>query len=251
MCWWAAVGGAVGCGGGACVGVVRAFCGGVSCVVLGGSSWWSVVAVRGGWSWAWQFLGGCGTCGVGMAGGGGGVCVLPACLPFAPFAVSSSAFPLPLSFCFFGLFLCLFFFGGGRVRVARVRLLWCWACVWVCVGAGVGVGAVGAGWRVGSGFPVSVSVLRHLVAFGYRVGSGWSSAVVVWCLCGWFRPLGSAWVAWLDAAVRVGVFVAWAVWTGPNCLVGALLLGAGRLVWARLVSWCAAWVMVWVRFAWV
>ena len=35
VCWRAVVG----CGGGACVGVVRAVGGGVSCVVLGGSSW--------------------------------------------------------------------------------------------------------------------------------------------------------------------------------------------------------------------
>ena len=71
VCWRAAAGGAVGCGGGACVGVVRVVGGGVSCVVLGGSTWWSVVVVNGGWSWAWRFLGGCGTCGVGLAGGGG------------------------------------------------------------------------------------------------------------------------------------------------------------------------------------
>ena len=65
VCWRAVVG----CGGGACVGVVRVVGGSVSCVVLGGSSWWSVVAVRGGWSWAWQFLGGRGTCGVDSWGG--------------------------------------------------------------------------------------------------------------------------------------------------------------------------------------
>ena len=52
VCWGAAAVGAAGCGGGACVGVDRLFGGGVSCVVLGGSSWWSVVVVPGGWSWA-------------------------------------------------------------------------------------------------------------------------------------------------------------------------------------------------------
>ena len=78
VCWRAVVG----CGGGACVGVVRVVSGDVSCVVLGGSSWGSVVAVRGGWSWAWRFLGGGRTCGVGTVGGGGarvrvGSCVHP------------------------------------------------------------------------------------------------------------------------------------------------------------------------------
>ena len=43
VCWGAAAVGAAGCGGGACVGVDGVFGGGVSCVVLGGSSWWSVV----------------------------------------------------------------------------------------------------------------------------------------------------------------------------------------------------------------
>ena len=68
---WCAV---VGCGVGACVGVVCVVGGGVSCVVLGCSSWWSVVAVRGGWSWAWRFLGGHRTCVVGTVWGGR-VCV--------------------------------------------------------------------------------------------------------------------------------------------------------------------------------
>ena len=65
VCWGAAAVGAAGCGAGACVVVDRVFGGGVSCFVLGGSSWWSVVVVPGGWSWALRFLGGCGTCGVG------------------------------------------------------------------------------------------------------------------------------------------------------------------------------------------
>ena len=48
VCWGAAAVGAAGFGGGACVGVDRVVGGGVSCVVLGGSSWWSVVVVPGG-----------------------------------------------------------------------------------------------------------------------------------------------------------------------------------------------------------
>ena len=111
VCWGAAAVGAAGCGGGACVGVVRLVGGGVSCVVLGGSSWWSVVVVLGGRSWAWRFLGGWGTCGVGLAGEGGArVCGL-ACLPSALPAVSSSAFPLLLSFRWL-VWLCFFFWGG-------------------------------------------------------------------------------------------------------------------------------------------
>ena len=50
VCPGAAAVGAAGCGGGACVGVDRVAGGGVSCVVLGGSSWSSVVVVPGGWS---------------------------------------------------------------------------------------------------------------------------------------------------------------------------------------------------------
>ena len=54
--------------------------------------------------------------------------------------------------------------------------------------------------------------------------------MVVWCLCGWSRLLGSAWVAWPDVGVRVGALMAWAVWA-----VGTRLLVAGRPVWAWLV----------------
>ena len=106
-----------------------------------------------------------------------------------------------------------------------------------------------------SGFPVCVSALGHPVAFGFRgvgkggAGGGRSAAVVVWCLCGWSRLSGSAWVACPDAGVSVGVFLARAVW-----VAGVPLLGAGRLVFADgawLVSWCPAWVVVRAGFAWV
>ena len=157
VCWGAAAVGAAGCGGGACVGVDRVFGGGVSCVVLGGSSWWSVVVVPGGWSWALRFLGGCGTCGVRLAGGEGArVCGL-ACLPSVPPVAPSSACPLLLSFRWL-VWLCFFFGGGGGWGAVRgygcvpvsapgsqtARVGGCgswlvsgwrgraWACVWVC-----------------------------------------------------------------------------------------------------------------------
>ena len=128
VCWGAAAVGAAGCGGGACVGVDRVFGGGVSCVVLGGSSWWSVVVVPGGWSWALRFLGGCGTCGVGLAGGGGArvwACVFALCSPRGPFLCLSltALFSLACLALFF-----LFFFGGGWLA--------CCAWVWVCAGVG-------------------------------------------------------------------------------------------------------------------
>ena len=266
VCWRAAVEDVVGCGGGACVGVVRVVCGDASCVVLGGSSCRSVVAVRGGWSWAWRFLGGCGTCGVGMAGRGGARVCGPALRPslffFGPWCPRRVCPQLPPRFplltfpcpSLFACSFCFFFLGGGRVRLVRVGRLWCWAWVWVRVGAGVGVGVgdVGVGRLLRSGFPVCVSALRHLVDFHFRgagpggAGGELSAAAVVRCLCGWLRLPGSARVAWLDAGVRVGVFEARAVW-----VVGSRLLGAGRLLWAWLVLCCPAWAVVWVRFAWV
>ena len=207
VCWRAVVA----CWGGACVGVVCVVGGGVLCVVLGGSSWWSVVAVRGGWSWAWRFLGGCGTCGVGMVGGGARVCVGSCVRPLLPPRFLRQPFPC-LSLC-----ACLFFFGGGLRVVARFQ---CWAWAWLRAGAGVGVGVgvVGDGWLLRSGLPVCVSALRHLVASGFRgagpggAGGGRLAAVVARCLRGWSRLLGSVWVAWPDVGVRVGVFMAWAVW---------------------------------------
>ena len=59
--------------------------------------------------------------------------------------------------------------------------------------------------------------------------------MVAWCLQGWSLLPGSAWVARPDAGVRVGVFMAWAVW-----VVGTPLLDVGRLVWAWLV--CVGWM---------
>ena len=89
----------------------------------GGLLWWCL----GGGLWL-----GCSWEGAGHAGSGwlgwGRACVFwPVCLPSCPSAVSSSAFPLPLSFCLF-ILLCFFFvfFPGG---VAGVRRFWCWAWV--------------------------------------------------------------------------------------------------------------------------
>ena len=145
--------------------------------------------------------------------------------------------------------------------VGRFR---CWAWEWVRAAAGVGVGVavVGDGWLWRSGFSVCVSPLRHLVASGFRgagpggAGGRWLAAVVAWCLRGWSRLLGSAWVAWPNMGVRVGVFMAWAVWA-----VGTPLLGAGRSVWAwlfcvggmgRAVGYvCAEGVVGWVWALWV
>ena len=208
VCWCAAAGGAVGRGGGARVGVVRAVGGGVSCVVLGGSAWWSVVVVPGRWSWAWRFLGGCGTCGVGWAGGGGRACVgLRVCLLFSP---RSLPLPFPCSCLFAGLFgFVFFFFWRGW--------LGCFACVWVCAGAvaGVGVGVVGDGGRVAFALWV-LCVCAGPQASGFQgagpgvAHGGWLAAVVAWRLHGWSRLPGSAWVAWPGAGMPVGVFMAWA-----------------------------------------
>ena len=139
VCWGAAAVGAAGCGGGACVGVDRVFGGGVSCVVLGGSSRWSVVVVPGGWSRALRFLGGSGTCGVGLAGGSGGAgvwaCVFALCSPRGPFLCLSLT---PL-FSLANLALLFFFFRGGAGLGA---LRWCGcvpvsAPVWAWVSWGI------------------------------------------------------------------------------------------------------------------
>ena len=192
VCWGAAAVGAAGCGGGACVGVDRVVGGGVSCVVLGGSSWWSVVVVPGGWSWALRFLGGCGTCGVGLAGGGGArvwACVFVFCSPRGPFLCLSLT-PL-FSLACLALF---FYFGGGW--------LGCCAWVWVCagVGPGVGVAVVCAGPQASGSQGAGPG----------GADGGWLAAVVAWRLRGWPRLLVSAWVAWSGVGARVGVFMVWA-----------------------------------------
>ena len=231
VCRRAAAGRAVGCGGGACVGVVRVVGGGASCVVLGGSSWRSVVVVPGRWSWAWRFLGGCGTCGVGFAGGGARVCVgLLVCLPLPP-RFLRLPFPCPSLFAWLFCFVC-FFLRGGRLGCGFFGAgCWC-GCVqvpvlvWAWVSWGMGVG-----WLLRSGFPVCLSAPRHLVASGFRgagpgdADSRWLAAVVAWRLRAWSRLPGSAWVAWPGAGVRGGVFVAWANW-----LVGSVGL-AGLCGW--------------------
>ena len=192
VCWSAAAVGAAGCGGGACVDVDRVVGGGVSCVVLGGSSWWSVVVVPGGWSWALWFLIGCGTCGVGLAGWGGRArvwaCVFAFRPPCGPFLCLSLA-PLFLLACLAFFF---FFFGGGW--------LGCCAWLWVCAGVGAGVG-VGV---VGDGGPVAVALWVPCVCAGPQASGsqgaspggaddGWLAAVVAWRLRGWSRLLVSAW----------------------------------------------------------
>ena len=227
VCWRAAAGGAVGCRVGACVCVVRVVGGGASCVVLGGSSWWSVVVVPGGCSSAWRFLGGCGTCGVGLAWGGGRVCG-PACLPSALPAVSSSAFPLLLSFCLLVL-LCFFsFFGGGGDRGVAFLVL--------CVGVGLcrcrfwcgrGCrGGAGVGWLLRSGFPVCAPAPRLPVsrapARGVLTVGGcrqwWRGACVggcgSWVVPGWRgRARACVWVcSWR------GLMGWWAVWAWLVCV---------------------------------
>ena len=118
--------------------------------------------------------------------------------------------------------------GAGRACVGlRACLLlsprslplpfWCCAWVWVCAGsgAGVGVGVVGDGGRVAVGLWVPC-VCAGRKASGYQgagpggADGGWLAAVVAWRLRGLLRLLGSAWVAWPGAGVRVGVFMAWA-----------------------------------------
>ena len=124
VCWRVVVG----CGGGGGVGAVLVVGGGASCVVPGGSSWWFVVAVRGGWSWAWRFWEGAGLAGSGWFGGGGRVCVGWCVRPLLPLRFLPEPFPC-LSPCACSFFF-VFAFGGG-------------GCVWLGVfGAGRGRGCV-------------------------------------------------------------------------------------------------------------
>ena len=106
----------------------------------------------------------------------------------------------------------LFFLGGGGLR-----RFWGCAWVWLCAGAGagVGVGVVGDGGRVAVALWVPC-VCAGPQASGFQgaglggAAGGWLAVVVAWRLRGWSRLLGSAWVAWPGAGVRVGVFMAWA-----------------------------------------
>ena len=232
VCWRAATGGAVGCWDGACVGVVCVIGGGASCVFLGGSSWRSVVVVLGGWSWAWRFLGGCGTCGVGLAGGGARVCVgLRVCLLLPPRFL---ALPAPCPSLFACLFCFVFFWGGGGWGAAFLVLgvgvgacrCWCWC----------GRGRCGKrGWdgccALGTLCVCRAPGFRFLGCRSGGADGGWLAAVVPWRLRGWSRLLGSAWVAWPGAGVRVGVFMAWAYW-----VVGSVGV-AGLCGWWDGASW--------------
>ena len=144
VCWRAAAGGAVGCGGGACVGVVRVVCGGVSCVGLGCSSWWSVVVVPLGGGLglggSWE---GAGHAGSGWLGGGGARVCWPACSPSALPAVSSTAFPLLLSFRWLVLLCFFLFFGGGVAAVLWVGVGVCRCRCWCGRGCRGGRGSGG------------------------------------------------------------------------------------------------------------
>ena len=224
-----------------------------SAVPLGGLLWWSAGGGLGlGGSW-W----GAGHAGSGWRGAGARVwactaifrfwgCPVPgvsALCSLRGFLLPPSPSPLFLLF--------RFFFGGGGVwfwygvySAERARgcvpvlvLVWMWVLLRKVDGR-----------PLRSGCPVCVSALGHLVAFGFRgtgqggAGGGRSAALVVWCLFGWSWLSGSARVAWPDAGVRVGVFLARDVWVA--CIP---LFGAGRLALAGdalVVSWCPAWVVV-------
>ena len=148
----------------------------------GGLLWWCLGCGLGlGGSWE-----GAGHAGLGWPGGGGRACVgLRVCLLLSPRS-------LPV-------------------------LFWCCAWVWVCAGAGagVGVGVVGDGGRVAVALWVPC-VCAGPQASGFQgagpggADGGWLAAVIAWRLRGWSQLLGSAWVAWPGAGVRVGVFMAWA-----------------------------------------
>ena len=244
VCWGAAAVGAAGCGGGACVGVDRVGGGGVSCVVLGGSSCWSVVVGPGGWSWALRFLGGCGTCGVGLAGGGGArvwACVFAFCSPRGPFLCLSLT-PL-FSLACLALF---FFFGGGGWGVVRgCGRLPVPAPVWAWVSWGTGVG-----WLLCSGFPACAPaprlpvprapVRRGLTAGGLR--QWWRGACVggrgSWLVPGWRgRARARVWVcSWR------GLMGWWAVWAWLVCVGVGYLCAEGAVGWAG-----APWAMQWVE----
>ena len=221
VCWGAAAVGAAGCGGGACAGVDRVFGGGVSCVVLGGSSWWSVVVGPGGWSWALRFLGGCGTCGVGLAGGGGGArvwaCVFALCSPRGPFLCLSLT-PLFSLACLALFFFFFFFFGGGMAGV-------------LCMGVGV--------CRCRLPGP-RVPVRGGLTVVGWR--QWWRGACVggcgSWLVSGW---RGRAWACVWVCSWR-GLMGWWAVWAWLVCVGVGYVCAEGAVGCAG-----APWAMQWVE----
>ena len=234
VCWQAAVEAAVGCGGRACFGVVRVVCGGMSCVVLGGSPLWSAVAVSRGRSSAWRLLGGCGTCGVGMAGGGRA--------------------------CVWACFATLAFFGCGVLGVSALGSLLCLSpaplflrvnfvsfffggmCVCVCVWLGYGV----CGAWLGRG----CVQLLVLVWAGWWMGC---CALGSLCVC---QPSGIRWLSIYGSSVRGALAVSgrrqW--WCGA-CVGGCgsqiapggvaahghvcgCVRGAGRLGSRHSAAWC-------------
>ena len=238
VCWRAAVGGAVGCQGGACVGVVRVVGGGASCVVLGGSSWWSVVVVPGGVvlglavpGRVWDMRG--------RVGWGGGArvwaCVFAFCSPRRLFLCLSLA-PLFLLACF------AFFWGGGWLGCG---VFWCCAWVWVCAGAGagVGVGVVGAGGRVAVALLVPC-VCAGPQASGFQgAGPGGADGCGVGGRGSWVVP---RWRSRARACVWVcswrGLMGWWAVWAWLVCVGVGYVCAEGAVGWAG-----ALWAMQWVE----
>ena len=241
VCWRAAAVGAAGCGGGACVGVVRVAGSGVSCVVLGGSSLWSVVVVPGGWSLAWRFLGGCGTCGVGLAGGGGGMCVGLRVYPRSP------PLPFPGSSLFAGLFGVVFFSflgGGGWGSVRGCGCVPVPAPVWAWVSWGTEVG-----WLLRAGFPVCAPAPRLLVprapVRGVLTAGGWRQWWRGACVGGrgsWVVPgkRGRAWACVWVCSWR-GLMGWWAVWAWLVC-VGVGYVCAEGAVGSAGALWAMQWV---------
>ena len=191
----------------------------------------SSAAPHGGPLW-WCFGGGLGLGGswegAGHAGsaslGGGGACVW-ACI-FAFCSLRGPLLFLSLAPLFFLIRFALFVFvsGGGLLGcgvsgagrgcgcVLVPMLVW----AWVSWGTGVG-------WLLRSGIPVCASAPMVPV-----------SGVLVWgaLTAGGRRVLGSAWVAWPGARVRVGVFMAWADWVVDSVGVAGLSgwwQGAGQV----------------------
>ena len=180
----------------------------------GGLLWWCL----GGWSWALRFLGGCGTCGVGLAGGGGGArvwaCVFALCSPRGPFLCLSLT-PLFSLAC---LALFFFFFSGGVAGV-------------LCVGVGV----------CRCRLPVPRAPVRGgLTAGGWR--QWWCGACVggcgSWLVSGW---RGRAWACVWVCSWR-GLMGWWAVWAWLVCVGVGYVCAEGAVGWAG-----APWAMQWVE----